>query len=140
MQLKGYIFNLAQSYRMNLKQAVNAHDLGLNGMHVRCLHAIANQKQCTANTIVVKMGKDKAQIARLIKDMIDKGWLKKQASAEDKRSQIITLSNDGMQLQQKIKQLEIQLQTQLLAGLSEQEIAEYYRISAKILANTPMNK
>ena len=80
MNLRETIFALAQSYRVHIKEAVNANELGLNGMHVRCLHAIANCPQCTANAIVNQLGKDKAQIARLIKDMLDKGWLEKHSS------------------------------------------------------------
>lgn len=135
MTLRDCIFALSQAYRGHIKGAVNANELGLNGMHVRCLHVIAYQSQCTANTIVQSIGKDKAQIARLIKDMIDKGWVEKQASEEDKRSQILSLSNAGKQLQQQIGELEKEIEGSLLDGLSRQDIADFHRISKKMLAN-----
>lgn len=135
MNLRETIFALAQAYRVHIKEAVNANELGLNGMHVRCLHAIANCPQCTANAIVNQLGKDKAQIARLIKDMLDKGWLEKHSSEFDKRSQILSLSSSGKALQQQLMQLEKQLEQSFEAGLTKQELDEFSRISSKMLAN-----
>lgn len=134
MSLRDTIFGLAQVYRGHIKEAVHANELGLNGMHVRCLHAIASHPDCTANDIVQRMDKDKAQIARLIKDMLDKGWIVKQASDHDKRSQILSLSVSGEQLQQHISRLEKEIEANLLCSLSAQEIAEFHRIGGKMLA------
>lgn len=129
------IFNLSQFYRVNIRNAVNANELGLNGMHVRCLHVIANTPACTANSLVKGMGKDKAQIARLIKDMIAKGWIEKHASREDRRSQILTLSDNGRELHNKISVIEEELESTVLQGLSDREVAEFLRIAEKMLAN-----
>ncbi|GAA6186620.1 helix-turn-helix domain-containing protein [Aliiglaciecola sp. NS0011-25] len=135
MDLRESIFGLAQAYRTHIKDAVNANELGLNGMHVRCLHTIAKLPQCTANTIVQQLGKDKAQIARLIKDMIAKGWLEKKSSEQDKRSQILTLSKSGAQLQQQLSHLEKNLEESITAGLTTQEVEDFQRVSTKMLAN-----
>ena len=56
MKLREYILSLSQFYRVNIRTAVNASELGLNGMHVRCLHVIANTPDCTANCIVKNSG------------------------------------------------------------------------------------
>jgi hypothetical protein len=56
MTLREYILSLSQFYRVNIRAAVNASELGLNGMHVRCLHVIATTPACTANCIVKNMG------------------------------------------------------------------------------------
>ncbi|WP_075187030.1 MarR family winged helix-turn-helix transcriptional regulator [Teredinibacter haidensis] len=135
MTLREYILSLSQFYRVEIRAAVNASELGLNGMHVRCLHVIANTQECTANCIVKNMGRDKAQIARLVKEMIGKGWLEKQACSQDKRSQILTLSESGSQLQDKINLLEHELERTILAGLSPQDEADFQRIAQRMLAN-----
>jgi DNA-binding MarR family transcriptional regulator len=135
MTLREYIFNLSQFYRVNIRAAVNASELGLNGMHVRCLHFIAQNNECTANCIVKRMGRDKAQIARLIKEMLDKGWLVKHVSEQDKRSQILTLSASGQQLQQKINQLERELEKTIVSGLSSQDVFNFKRITEIMLNN-----
>jgi len=135
MRLREYILSLTQYYRVNIRAAVNASELGLNAMHVRCLFVIANTPDCTANCIVKNMGRDKAQIARLVKEMLAKGWLEKQANSEDKRSQILTLSASGSQLQQKISVLEQDLENTILSGLSAGDVADFQRIAGKMLAN-----
>lgn len=135
MTLREYIFSLSQFYRVNIRSAVNASELGLNGMHVRCMFIIGKTKECTANDMVKQMGRDKAQIARLVKEMLEKGWIVKQASEIDKRSQILSLSNTGADLQLKISVLEQKLEKRIVAGLSTQEVKEFQRICAKMLAN-----
>jgi DNA-binding MarR family transcriptional regulator len=135
MTMREYILSLSQHYRLNIRTAVNANELGLNGMHVRCLHVIANTPECTANYIVRSMGRDKAQIARLVKEMIGKGWIKKQASREDKRSQILSSTASGRQLQQKISLLEQDLESTILNGLSAQDVKDFHRIAGKMLTN-----
>lgn len=135
MTLREYILSLSQYYRINIRTAVNANELGLNGMHVRCLYVIAHAPDCTANYIVKNMGRDKAQIARLVKEMISKGWIEKQASREDKRSQILSLTASGRQLQQKISLLEQDLESTILNGLSAQDVKDFHRIAGKMLAN-----
>ena len=135
MKLREYILSLSQFYRVNIRTAVNASELGLNGMHVRCLHVIANTPDCTANCIVKNMGRDKAQIARLVKEMIAKSWIEKHASTEDKRSQILSLSESGTQQQQKISLLEKTIESTILTGLSKQDEADFKRIAGKMLEN-----
>ena len=135
MTLREYILSLSQFYRVNIRAAVNANELGLNGMHVRCLHIIATTQTCTANYIVQSMGRDKAQIARLVKEMLDKGWLEKQVDEQDKRSQILTLSASGEQLQQKISRLENEIENTILTGLSSQDVADFQRIAGQMLDN-----
>lgn len=139
MTLREYIFSLSQYYRVNIRAAVNASELGLNAMYVRCLHVIANTPACTANYIVKNMGRDKAQIARLIKEMIAKGWLEKHPSSEDKRRQILSLSASGKQLQQKISLLEQELENTILSGLSTQDVSDFQRITGKMLSNLSKN-
>ena len=67
--LANTLFALMQNYRVTIREAINAGELGLNAMHVRCLHIIAATPQCTANDIVNQTQRDKAQIARLVKEL-----------------------------------------------------------------------
>lgn len=136
MTLREFILSLSQHYRVNIRSAINAGELGLNGMHVRCLVVIANTPNCTANCIVKKTKRDKAQIARLVKEMIIKGWLEKNASATDKRSHILSLSESGIQLQKRIKHLEQSIEDSLMSNLSANDIADFEMIMGKLLANT----
>ena len=61
--LSNTLFELMQNYRVTIREAINAGELGINAMHVRCIHIIANVNNCTANDIVTKTQRDKAQIA-----------------------------------------------------------------------------
>jgi len=127
--------HLFESYRIALRHELNATQLGLNAMLVKCVTLIANTPHCTANDICTTLNRDKAQIARLIKEATLKGWVKKQPSANDKRSYILTLSETGLQLNEQIKKAKQKIHAQMQLGLSEEEIAIFSRISDKIAVN-----
>lgn len=133
--ISSMIPQLFETYRIALRHALNANQLGLNAMYVKCVILISKTPNCTANDISTLLNRDKAQIARLIKEMTAKGWISKQPSQEDKRSFILTLTDSGSMLNQQIKQAEKDVAAQILVGLSEQDIATFTRISGQIIGN-----
>lgn len=127
--------DLFESYRVALRHALNAKQLGLNAMYVKCVILISKTPNCTANDISTILNRDKAQIARLIKEMIVKGWVDKKASKSDKRSYILALTVQGVALNEQIKQAKKRVSSQMLKGLSKEDIATFQRISGKIVDN-----
>lgn len=126
---------LFEAFRMAFRQQLNAKQLGLNAMIVKCVTIIATTPDCTAHHICITLNRDKAQIARLVKEMMVKGWVSKQPSTCDKRSYILTLTDAGLVLREQIQSAKETIHAQIEAGLSEQEIATFHRISEKIANN-----
>jgi DNA-binding MarR family transcriptional regulator len=133
--ISSMIPQLFETYRITLRHALNANQLGLNAMYVKCVILISKTPNCTANDISTILNRDKAQIARLIKEMIAKGWISKQPSQEDKRSFILALTDLGSILNEQIKQAEQDVAAQILVGLTQQDIEIFTRISERILGN-----
>jgi DNA-binding MarR family transcriptional regulator len=129
------IFSLTRSYRGAIKKAINANELGLNGMIVRCLHIIQDSPQCTANTIVTRMGRDKAQIARLVKEMIASDLISKHPNPEDKRSQLLALSLQGKSLMEQIQVAETEIDKQMRVGLTDEEVETFQRVASAMANN-----
>lgn len=126
------IFQIANAHRMTMRAALNASDLGLNRMHVSCLSYIYQNDNSTANDLVLQLGRDKAQIARLVKEMVEKNWLDKAPNPNDKRSQLLVLTDEGKQLAEKIREVRESVKAQMAQQLTEQELAEFMRIGNKI--------
>lgn len=133
--LPDVVMALSRGYRLNIRQAINAKALGLNGMHAQCLRIIAATPDCTANHIVSIMHRDKGQIARLVKELITMSLIEKHPNPADKRSQILTFTDDGHALMNKIHLAEKQLDKQMCEGLSTQDIDAFKRISARMVEN-----
>lgn len=129
------VFALVQAYRIAMRSGLKAQQLGLNAMHVSCLSFIAASHHCTANDIVNHFSRDKAQIARLLKEMIEKDWLRKTANPEDKRSQLLSLTNEGQALASLIKETQSKVQSQMCQNLSDQQIEEFETLAKMMVGN-----
>ncbi|WOT05400.1 MarR family winged helix-turn-helix transcriptional regulator [Shewanella youngdeokensis] len=129
------IFDVTHAYRAAMRSSIQAKDLGLNFMHVKCLSFINNRQSCTANDIVNFFNRDKAQIARLIKEMIENQWLTKMANPEDKRSQLLSLTEEGAELASLIAKTQMDVRKKMQTSLSEAELKEFTRIMSIINSN-----
>ncbi|CAH0536385.1 MarR family winged helix-turn-helix transcriptional regulator [Vibrio marisflavi] len=133
--LSDSIFEIVHSYKVAMRRALKAKELGLNKMYVKCLSFIHASENCTANDIVSHFGRDKAQIARLIKDMIENGWLTKSPDPNDKRSQLLVLTTEGQELAIRVLDAQSALQTKMQHNLTDEEIALFKKIAGKVSEN-----
>lgn len=128
-------FGIVHAYKMAMRSALNANEIGLNGMSVKCLTFINKSKNCTANDIVVFLNRDKAQIARLLKEMIANNWLIKVANPEDKRSQLLSLTKEGEKLAQLITVTHENIYNKMLGTISPTELSAFKLTAAKLIEN-----
>jgi len=129
------LFTLMQHYRVTIRESINANELGLNAMHVRCLYIINDIENCTANDIVQKMRRDKAQIARLIKELINLGLVEKTASIKDKRCFIISFTTEGKALLTKVLEAEKAINEKMCKNISEEQVNTFTNVIDKMNNN-----
>ena len=134
------VFNIVHCYRLAMRSALKANEIGLNSMHVKCLSFIKKNASCTAHDIVCFFDKDKSQIARLIKEMIDHKWITKTANPEDKRSLILSLTKDGEVLATQISEAQVKVKQQMLQGLSQEELHVFNKVSETMTNNLKLSK
>ena len=135
ISLANTLFALMQNYRVTIREAINAGELGLNAMHVRCLHIIATTTQCTANDIVNQTQRDKAQIARLVKELIALKLINKDASEHDKRCFILSFTSGGRSLYDKLLAAEQQVNAQMCKNLNPQQINDFLHTAQQMIKN-----
>ena len=133
--LASTLFTLTQSYRLIVRDAINASELGLNALHVKCLHIIADTRHCTANDIVNKTQRDKAQIARLIKELLSLSLISKCADENDKRCFILSLTEQGNTLFDKLLASEQQINDQMCKNLNPQQIKDFLNTAQEMIKN-----
>ena len=133
--LSNTLFELMQNYRVTIREAINAKELGINAMHVRFIHIIAGTSNCTANDIVTRTQRDKAQIARLVKDLIALNLINKQASEHDKRCFILSLTEQGNTLFDKLLASEQQINDQMCKNLNPQQIKDFLNTAQQMIKN-----
>ena len=130
-----HLFTLTQRYRTEIRRAINAKALNINAMHIQCLRFIAQTTNCTANCIGQGLARDKSQISIVIKDMVNKGWIKKVENSADKRSQLLVLTTTGQELVDKVQHAEAAINKRMQQGLSEQELATFEATITTMIEN-----
>ncbi|WP_049722535.1 MarR family winged helix-turn-helix transcriptional regulator [Gilvimarinus polysaccharolyticus] len=132
-------FYLAHAIKQQLGSQLEAHQLGIAPMHVRVLKIIHKRKSCTAIDIANLFKRDKAQITRLLKGLIDQGLVKKESNPEDKRSQLLVLTPQGKALQEDLLSISEQMQKQMTQDIDEKDLDVFIKVAqtmTKNLANT----
>ncbi|MGI2171813.1 MarR family winged helix-turn-helix transcriptional regulator [Shewanella sp. MF05960] len=134
--IKEPLFNLLHSMKRSLRQAMDSNDLGITPLHMRVLKIISfNNKQVTANDIVQKTLLDKAQLARLIKELISLDYVFKLDNPTDKRSYFLGISPSGSEVVKRLTVTEDRVNEIMKTGLTEQEIADFARLAKQMAHN-----
>lgn len=110
-----------------------AHELG--HMEIRVLGYFARHPGATLSELVVHSGRDKAQVARLIKGLRDDGLLDAVADEADKRSTRLSLSEAGQAVFAGLHSQNAALSAAAQAGLSAQERAALMQLLARVRSN-----
>jgi DNA-binding MarR family transcriptional regulator len=109
------------------------HDLA--HMEVKVLGFFARHPGGSPSDLVAHSGRDKAQVARLIRGLRDRGLLDAEADASDRRSTRLSLSGAGQELYTALHSHDGELAEAALAGMSAQECATLRALLAKVRAN-----
>ena len=86
-------------------------------MESKVLGFFARHPGGTQSDLVQHSGRDKAQVARLIKGLRERGLLQAEADDNDRRNLRLTLTNEGEAVQRQLQQQARRLRAAAIAGL-----------------------
>ena len=89
----------------------------------------------TQSELAQHSGRDKAQLARLIKGLRERGLLQAQADENDRRTVRLSLTADGQAVQRALAQQAKRLGGQAVAGLSAAERSQLAALLQRVKAN-----
>lgn len=92
LDLLGEVANRAQA---RLRSLPVLEELGLSHFQARTLAMIGREPGSTQQELTATMGTDKAQMARTIRELDDRGLITRRAHESDWRSRRIHLNSDG---------------------------------------------
>ena len=117
------------------QQAARALGDALAPMEARALGYFARHPGASARDLVEHAGRDKAQVARLVRSLIDRGLLEATPSPTDQRSQCLALTAAGTALQRQLSSSRRRIDAALIAGLSDKEREQLSRLLARLHAS-----
>ena len=110
------LHDLLHLFRARLLQSLEAVQPGLTFNEFRILMHTGRHPGITQKELVEHSHTDKAQMARTLAQLQDKGWLERSASEADKRVRCLQLSVRGQQLFDQLRHRREQIATELLSA------------------------
>lgn len=129
------LFHLVHVLKRQLHEQIEQLELPIAPMHVRVIKIISKQSPCTAMDVVNFLNRDKAQVTRLIKTLIEEGFIEKRPNPEDKRSQCLSTTEKGNEVLSKIKAVDAEIFQKMTLNVSEEELEAFQLVAGKLAEN-----
>ena len=129
------LHTLMHGLRRHLQEAVREDGDGLGPMEARCLGYFMRHEGATQSDLVQHSGRDKAQIARIVKALHERGLLQSTPDPDDGRCQRVTLTEQGRSMQRTMQLRRQRFERAMLAGFSDGERAQLQAQLDRMLAN-----
>lgn len=98
-----------------------ARALGLAVGEARCLAAIGHFAPLSVNQLAARANLDKAQASRAAQALVERGWVRKEASPLDARGVVLQLSAEGRRWWSRVMRLIAQRNEEIFGCLTRRE-------------------
>ncbi|MCH1930427.1 MarR family transcriptional regulator [Shewanella sp. A25] len=126
------LHRLVHAYKKQMRTDIAALQIELPVTHIRALKGICRNPEATAQSIAQKMQRDKAQITRVLNDLLKAGLILKVDNPKDGRSQLLRPTASGEELMTQILAAEQSTVAHMTKELSRDEIESFIRIANQI--------
>jgi DNA-binding MarR family transcriptional regulator len=109
------------------------HDI--THMESKVLIYVARHREATQRDMARYTGRDKAQLARLIKGLRERGLLSSQADPADRRNLRLSLTADGRSVLQKLEQQSTRLASKAVTALKAPEVRQLVTLLQRVQRN-----
>ena len=122
-------------FRSRQYRALGDGPHGITHMESKVLGFFARHAGATQRDLVDHSGRDKAQLARLIKGLRERGLLSAEADDADRRNLRLRLTTEGQTVQRALRRQGRLLQARAVAGLSDAERQRLVELLARVKDN-----
>ncbi|MDE1234980.1 MarR family winged helix-turn-helix transcriptional regulator [Vibrio aestuarianus] len=140
IEMRDAVWQLMRTFKYSMKHAVKTGKLEISPVHVRILHTIELIDNCTANDVSMELQVDKAQIARIVKELLDQEWIVRAPHPTDGRSRILQLTSSGKTLIEKVHKIEGEVFQVMTQCVSAEEAAVFMNVVKKMSKSLMMTK
>ncbi|MCF2949454.1 MarR family transcriptional regulator [Paraglaciecola aquimarina] len=135
MNLNEALFSLMHSVRSTMLLRLKQLDKNLSPMHMKSLKVISKLEESTGQQLADFLGRDKAQINRLIKELVKQKMVTKIDNPKDKRSQLLTLTESGHELVKRFNKVEKELFDIMALNIEPEDLQAFIQLSQKLKVN-----
>ncbi|QUX91823.1 MarR family transcriptional regulator [Marinomonas sp. A3A] len=129
------LHKLMHNYRHQMREAASTSGIAIPVSHIRSLKCIKNIKNCSAKDISDRLSLDKSQITRVLKELVGAGYVIKVRCPDNHRSQLLSLTQIGSELLEKLMMLDQLAVEKMTKYLTAQQIEDFIHISEIMVNN-----
>ncbi len=115
------IHKVMHQYRSQQYRVLRDGPHNITHMDSKVLHYFGRHPGATQSDLAQHSGRDKAQLARLIKSLRDQGLLDGEPDAKDRRNVRLSLTSAGLEVQNALRQQAQRLNDNALNGLDAKQ-------------------
>lgn len=115
------LWDLSHRFKARMRDGLAAETPGLPPFQAKALSAIGRMPGVQPSQLVERSGRDKAQVARVLKDLEDQGLITRTAHASDRRTHCLSLTQTGEQLFTRLQDNRARVASQMMRGLTAEE-------------------
>lgn len=134
-QLIESMFRLMRSFKSCLSAELEAEGLSIAPMHMKLLKMIAAMDECTAQRIAQAIHRDKAQVNRVVQDLVAQEMIERSPNPADKRSQLLSLSDKGEAALQSMKAVENRVLCRMTHGIEIENQQVFITLAEQLRSN-----
>ena len=129
------VFALGFDLKTAMSDAVKKLDIGLTAPHLRALRLIWSGDNVTSQEISQSLRRDKAQVARIVSELLNRKLVRRIENPDDKRSQFLVVTAKGSEIFESVAKIEIALQDVVLQGISAKDVATFVKVAKQVSEN-----
>lgn len=129
------VHTVMHQFRSLQYRALEGGTHGVTHMESKVLGFFSRRPDATQSDLVQHSGRDKAQLARLIKGLRERGLLSGEADAADRRNVRLRLTAEGQAVQRVLRQQGRKLEARAIAGLSDDQRRELVALLRQVQRN-----
>jgi DNA-binding MarR family transcriptional regulator len=113
-------------------EAYAAAEIGTT--QARFLRHIGRHTRISQAELARATNTDPALTGRALQTLLDRGWVRRERSTEDRREYILELSAPGRRALTRVEQMRAELAERVVEPLDERDIEDFERVTRKLLA------
>ncbi|MBJ7538183.1 MarR family winged helix-turn-helix transcriptional regulator [Marinomonas transparens] len=129
------LHKLIHSYKGKMKQTAIESGIIVPFAHIRALKCIQHIEDCSATDISKRLGLDKSQVARIIKDLLNDHYIEKKQSPNNHRSQLLNLTEAGIEIMDRVQQVDKITRKKMSETLTTEQIENFISTAETMLKN-----
>ena len=83
---------------------------------------------------------DPALTGRALETLVERGWVRKTRSAEDRRQYLLDLSPAGQRVRKRVEDARARAAERVVAALDERDLEDFERVARKLIAAFPASR